>query len=361
MTKRIMYVISLLLLTGFITQSVAQQNLPFLRVSPPAKVSQNIATFVEISISYHRPAVNGRQVWGTLVPFGHAPNNFGNGKPMPWRAGANETTVISFSHDVQIEGKDLKAGVYGLHMLPSENDVTIIFNKNNHSWGSFFYEKENDVLRTTVKWDDAPHMENLLYAFEDLTNNSTIAYLHWGKKKIAFEIETDRNEIIIDSYKKELAERAGFNQAAWGRAAQFALNNNIYLDDAMVWVDKALGMNGGATFPNKQTKAGLLTLGGKKNEADELLDDALAAATENELNNYGYQLMNGNPSRLDEALEIFKANAKNNPESWNVFDSYAEALGRKGDKKAATKNYEKALEMAPQGQHARINAAIKAL
>jgi hypothetical protein len=361
MTKRLMYIFSFLLLTGFMSQTVAQQGLPFLKVSPPAKVSQNIATFVEVSISYHRPAVKEREVWGTLVPYGLAPNNFGNGKPMPWRTGANEVTVISLSHDVMIEGKELKTGSYGLHMIPNEKDVTIIFNKNTQSWGSFFYEKEKDALRVVVKWQEAPHMENLIFAFEDLSNNSATAYLHWGKKKIAFKIEVDRIETILSVYKEKLTALAGFNQAAWGQLATFAINNNTHLDEAMVWIDKALGMNGGATFANKQTKGRLLTLQGKQKEADKLMEDAMVGATENELNNYGYQLINANPSRLDEALAIFKNNVKNNPESWNVYDSYAEALGKKGDKKAAAKNYEKALEMAPQGQHARITASIKAL
>ncbi|KAA3614965.1 MAG: DUF2911 domain-containing protein [Calditrichaeota bacterium] len=361
MTKRIIYFVSSLLLLGGFSQLAAQQPLSFLKVSPPAKVSQNIATFVEVSINYHRPAVNKREVWGTLVPWGHAPNNFGNGKPMPWRAGANENTVISFSHNVKIEGQDLKAGSYGLHMLPSEDEVTIIFNKDTQSWGSFFYEKENDALRVSVKWQDVPHMENLLYAFEDLTNSSATAYLHWGKKKIAFNISVDRNDVILSKYKEELTTLPGFNQAAWGRAAQFALNNNTHLDEAMIWIDKALGMNGGAIFANKQTKAGLLSLQGKTDEADKLMEGAMAGATENELNAYGYQLLFANPSRLDEALKIFEANVKNYPTSWNVFDSYAEALGRKGDKKGAIKNYEKAMEMAPQAQHARIKAAIQAL
>ncbi len=361
MTRHRIYVISFMLIAGFISQSVAQQNFPFLQVSPAASVSQNIATFAKIAIDYHRPAVNGRQVWGTLVPYGHAPNNFGNGNPMPWRSGANETTVISFSHDVMVEGETIAAGSYGLHMIPSENDVTIIFNKNAKSWGSFFYEKDKDVLRVTVPWQDAPHMESLVYAFEDIRDNSTTAYLHWGEKKISFEIEVDRIEVILSTYKEQLTALPGFNQAAWGRAAAFALNNNTHLDEAMVWIDKALGMNGGVVFANKQTKARLLILQGKQSEADKIMEDALANANENELNNYGYQLMNANPSKLDEALEIFKSNVKNNPTSWNVYDSLAEALGRKGDKKGAIKNYEKAMEIAPQAQHARITAAINAL
>jgi tetratricopeptide (TPR) repeat protein len=361
MPKRIIYAVSFLLITGFSTGLLGQQSLPILRVSPKASVSQNIATFANISINYSSPAVKGREVWGTLVPYGLAPNNFGSGSPMPWRAGANETTVITFSHDVKIEGKNLKAGAYGLHMIPNEKDVTIIFNSETNSWGSFFYDKKNDALRVTVKWQDAPHMENLKYGFDNLSNNSANAYLHWGKKKIAFKIEVDRNEVIIAKFKEQLTTLPGFNQAAWGQIATFAINNKTHLDEAMTWIDKALSMRGGATLTNKNTKARLLRLQGKEKEAEEIIAGAIGTATENELNNYGYQLMNAKPSKLDDALEIFKANVQNNPASWNVYDSYAEALAKKGDKKAASKNYEKALELAPASQHTRIKNAIKAL
>ena len=180
MCSRFKSYVSILLFLSFVIPSVAQQNLPILRVSPQASVSQNIASFAKIDINYSCPSVNGREVWGKLVPYGLAPNAFGNGKPMPWRAGANETTTITFSHDVKIEGKDLKAGSYGLHMIPNENDVTIIFNKNTGSWGSFFYEKDLDALRVNVKMIDAEHRENLQYTFDNITPNSATVYLHWG-------------------------------------------------------------------------------------------------------------------------------------------------------------------------------------
>ena len=351
---------SLLTLLVF-SQGFAQQNLPFLRVSPAAEVSQSIATFAEAKIIYSRPAVNNRKVWGTLVPYGLAPNAFGNGKPMPWRAGANETTVISFSHDVKIEDKDLKAGSYGLHMLPSENDVTVIFNSQNQSWGSFFLNEEEDLLRVKVKWQDAPHMERLIYTFEDISNNSATAFLHWEKKKIGFKIEVDRNKVILDTYRDQLTNLPGFNNAAWSAAANYCLQNNTNIEEANIWIDKALSMNGGINFPNRQTKSGLLRLAGKEKEADELFELALENATEVELNNYGYQLMFANPSRIDEALKYFKINVERHPDSWNVYDSYGEALNNKGDKKGAQEYYQKALQMAPQGQKSRIEGIIQSL
>lgn len=361
MFRRIAFVFPLLMAWGVFSQSLAQQQLPFLRVSPQATVAQNIATFAQVEINYHRPLVNNREVWGQLVPYGLAPNNFGNGKPMPWRAGANETTSISFSHNVKIEGQDLKAGTYGLHMLPSEDDVTVIFNSNAESWGSFFYEKENDLLRVKVKWQDAPHQEALLYAFENLTPNSTTAYLHWGKKKIAFNIKVDRNDTILSEFREKLTNLQGFNQAAYTAAANYCIANDTNLDEAETWLDNALGRFGGQNFLNNETKSRLLALKGKTKEAEELLNTAIGLSTEAELNNYGYILMGATPSRLDEALAIFKKNIERHPDAWNVYDSYAEALNNNGDKKGAIKNYQIALQKAPAAQKAAIEARINAL
>jgi len=350
-----------LLVLSFSIQGFAQQNLPLLRVSPAAEVSQNIATFAKITINYSRPTVNNREIWGNLVPYGLAPNAFGNGKLMPWRAGANETTLITFTHDVKIEGKDLKAGSYGLHMLPSENDVTVIFNSQSQSWGSFFLNEEEDVLRVKTNWQDAPHVERLLYIFDDISNNSTTAYLHWGKKRIGFKIEVDRNKVVLDTYRDQLTNLPGFNNAAWSAAANYCLRNNTNIEEANVWIDKALSMNGGINFANRKTKSGLLRLSGKEKEADELFAVAVENASEAELNNYGYQLMLGNPSQLDEALKYFKMNVDRHPDSWNVYDSYAEALKNKGDKNAALENYQKALQMSPEAQKSRIEGIIESL
>jgi len=106
--------------------------------SPRASVSQTVG-LTEITIAYDRPAVNGRQVWGKLVPFDTV-----------WRAGANENTVIAFSSPVRIGGQTLAAGRYGMHMIPSQGDWTIILSKQANAWGSFSYEPQEDALRVTT-------------------------------------------------------------------------------------------------------------------------------------------------------------------------------------------------------------------
>ena len=342
----------------FIGQNFAQQNLPFIRVSPHSKLVQDIS-FATVEIDYSRPGVKDREIYGKLVPYGLAPNAFGNGKPMPWRAGANENTAISLSHNAKINGQDLPAGKYSIHMIVHESEWTIIFNSDYDAWGSFFYEEGNDVLRIKVKPGKTAFQERLLYGFENFKDASADAYMAWGEKKVSFSIAFDQHELVLSTYKEHLTGLAGFNNAAWAAAARYCMQNEVHLDEAMTWIDKALAMNGGDNFNNKIVKAGLLALAGKDKEGQALIASSIGDATENEINNYGYQLMN--QEKLDEALNLFKMNVMNHPDSWNVWDSLGEGLNNKGDKKGARENYEKAYELAPANQKPRLEGIIKDL
>lgn len=165
----------------------AQEKKP--RLSLKASVSQTIGTDTQITIVYSRPGVKGRKIWGDLVPWGFAKDpERPNIKPFPWRAGANENTTIEFSKDVTVNGKDLPAGKYGLHMIPGEKEFVIIFSKTNDAWGSFSYDQANDALRITVTPTEAPYEEWLRYGFDDLAGTSATAYLQWEKKRIPFTI-----------------------------------------------------------------------------------------------------------------------------------------------------------------------------
>jgi hypothetical protein len=160
------------------------------RKSLMASVMQRLGVDTDITIVYSRPGVKGRKIWGELVPFGMAPGNeYSNNNPYPWRAGANENTTIEFSKDVLVEGNKLPAGKYGIHMIPSEKDWTIIFSKNSEGWGSFAYNKDEDALRITVTPVEAPHKEWLSYGFDNLDGTSATACLHWEKLKVPFKIE----------------------------------------------------------------------------------------------------------------------------------------------------------------------------
>ena len=163
-----------------------------IRQSQKSSVTQYVGVDTQITINYSRPAVKGRVVWGNLVPYGLGTSErYAGGKPFPWRAGANENTTIELNNDVKIEGSDLPAGKYSIHMIPSEKDWTIIFNNNNNQWGSFSYDESADALRVIVTPVEAPFEEFLTYSFGNITENSVVGFLHWEKLKIPFHVTLD--------------------------------------------------------------------------------------------------------------------------------------------------------------------------
>ncbi|TYP94089.1 Protein of unknown function (DUF2911) [Fodinibius salinus] len=145
------------------------------RTSPNASVSQTIGT-TQVSITYGRPSVNEREVFGGLEAYGEV-----------WRTGANESTAITFSDDVMIEGKKVEAGTYSLYTIPRKDTWTIILN-SKLSWGTQ-YDKSKDVLRVKVPSKEASHMEQFLISFHNVTNSSAECVLHWKNTKVPFTIE----------------------------------------------------------------------------------------------------------------------------------------------------------------------------
>ena len=169
------------------TNSFGQANQ--IRPSQKSSVTQYVGVDTKITINYSRPAVKGRVVWGNMVPYGLASaDRYSNGKPFPWRAGANENTTIELNNEVKIEGVALAAGKYSIHMIPSKTDWIIIFNKNNDQWGSFSYDESADALRATVTPVEAHFEEFLTYNFKNITENSVLAFLHWENLVVPFQI-----------------------------------------------------------------------------------------------------------------------------------------------------------------------------
>lgn len=346
--------IGILLLTSLVfacfhsTPVTAQlRNMP--AVSPAASVTQRIG-ITDITINYHRPGVKGREIWGTrLAPY--------NGKPFPWRAGANDNTTISFTNDVTIEGQKLAAGTYGVHMLPSEGDWIIAFNTNSTSWGSFSYKEEEDALRITVTPQKAEHNEWLNYGFDDFTDNSAVAYLKWEELKVPFKIEVDVHQIVLEHIKKELRHRPGFSWNGWYQAANYCLRNDINNEDALTWIDQSIRRE--ENFNNLRVKSELLAKNGKAEKSKEVIDKAIEIGNLRQLDRYGRQLLG--QDKVEEALNVLKINAKRNSDAWNVHRSLAQGYEKKGDTKEAVKSYKKALAIAPENQKAGIQDALNKL
>lgn len=336
--------VTLLLLIALVSFTAGSQQITTPRTpSPAASVSQTIG-ISKVTVNYSRPAVKGREVWGKLVPYGWNKQGFGNNNSAPWRAGANENTTISLSHNARIEGKDVPAGEYGLFfVVNADNTGEVILSKDSRSWGSFWYVPEHDQMKSKIQLRDIPFTEMLTYEFIGSTKNSAELVLNWEKKQFPVKIEFAVDDIVMANAVEELKGPTGFNWQGYTSAANYALQNKINYEQALKWADQAVTQNN--AFPTLNVKANLLRAMGKTEEADKIMNDAIAIATENELNQYGYQLMNNN--QHDKAIEIFILNTKRNPKSANTWDSLGEGYATKGDKKNAIASFKKSLSMNP--------------
>lgn len=311
--------------------------------SPAATVSQTIGIST-VTVKYSRPAVKGREVWGALVPYGWNVQGFGAGKEAPWRAGANENTVIEFSHPAKVEGQPVPAGSYGLFfVINQDNSGEVILSKDYRSWGSFWYDPKNDQMRARIQLRPHADTELLTFDFVNLTKTTGELVLNWEKKQFPVRIEFAVDEIVMANATEELKGPTGFTPQGYTSAANYALQNNVNLEQGLVWIDRAIAQN--RSFATLNTKAGLLKLTGKAAEGDKILKEALAIATEAELNNYGYQLLG--QGQHDKAIEILALNTERNPKSANAWDSLGEAYATKGDKANAIKNFKKSLSLNP--------------
>jgi len=330
-----------------IASSAAAQSPPLAlpRESPAAHVSQ-VVGLAEFAVSYSRPAVNGRKVWGALVPFDSV-----------WRAGANENTVFASNVPFMVGGKRLPAGHYGLHMIPTASAWTIVFNSQWNAWGSFRYNPGEDVLRFTVTPKAADMTERLQYTFDELRDDGVTLTLRWEKLAVPIPLAVDADQVVIDSLTTQLRGVPQFFPDGWGTAAAWALQHDR-LNEASAWADSAIRIQ--PRFDGLSVKAAVLERQGNKAAADSLRQRAYAVATEAQLNAAGYRLLQA--KQVDDAIALFQRNVKAHPDSWNVYDSLAEAYAVKGDKKLAITNYRKAASLTTDPtQKARIGAAITAL
>lgn len=327
------------------SSAFAQLNVP--SGSQKATVSQRVG-ITDISISYSRPSVNGREIWGKLVPYGMNNLGFGTATESPWRAGADENTTISFTHDVTVEGKTLKAGTYGLHMIIYENGkATIIFSNNSTAWGSFFYESSQDALRVDVNTGEVPFTEQLTYGFINVEPNSATAVLNWEKKQIPFKIEVDVNNVVLADIRQKLQNQAGFQSQTWEQAANYALNNGGDLNEALGWINNAIEgqFYSQKTFNNLKIKSQILEKQGKTVEASSLMDEALTLAAIFEVHQYGRTLIA--QGKKEKAMEVFKMNAEKHKNTWPVDYGLARGYSALGDYNKALKHLKIAYSIVP--------------
>ena len=353
--------IILLSSTTVVAQEMSELSTPPNGDNEHATVSQWIGP-VKISIDYHSPKVHNPDdndrtghIWGELVHYGFADEGFGPTKGAPWRAGANESTSITFSSDVKVEGKDLKAGTYALFLDVEKTGPWNWVFSNHLGWGSFQYDPQDDALRVPVTPEDTPFTEFLTYGFDDRRPNSAVAYLQWEKKRIPFKIEVpDVNKLYVAKMRQDLQSWAGFNYQDWQNAAQFCADNKINLEEALQWADKAIdGPFRGATiahedFSTLSTKASVLEAMGRESDADALIEKALHLPGTDAYSVYAYGMGLLRGDKKDRAMKIFVFNQQQHPQDkfWTSL-GLARGYTAVGDKKNAIANWEVVLRNVP--------------
>jgi tetratricopeptide (TPR) repeat protein len=346
--KRIVTILLLAVTTG---TGYAQMDIPPSGSNPRAMLSEEVG-ITSISIKYSRPDVNKREgkVYGdgNLVTYGFSTTNFiTNGNTSPWRAGANEATVISFEHDVKVEGKDLKAGSYALFMAMGADNVTLIFSRQTDAWGSFYYKEADDVLRVNVKpvaLDKS--VEYLKYEFIEHKEKYCVIAMQWEKLSVPFRIDVDVDNIVLARLREQVTSQKGFNSNNMLQAAQYCLNKNINLEEALQWSIRAInGFQGQKSFITLRNLANAYNKLNRTAEEDSTMNEALLIATANQYTAYGRQLIT--QKRADKAMEVFKASEKRYGDMWGVNNGLMSGYSAKGDFKNAVKYAEKALGQAP--------------
>lgn len=344
----------------------AQMDLPPSGGNPRATVSEEVG-ITSITIKYSRPDVNKREgkIYGEgpafLVPYGFSGPSFITGKNMPWRAGANENTVITFEHDVMVEGKPLKAGTYGLHMSLAADNVTLIFSNQSEAWGSFSYDEKQDALRVNVK----PVMldksvEWLKYEFIEHKEKSCVIAMQWEKLSVPFKIEVDVDNLVLARLRDQVTSQKQFNSTNMIQASSWCFNKNINLDEALGWAQRAVtGFQGQKSYVSLRNLAVGYEKLNRLPQADSVMTEALTMASLNQYAGYARALIT--QKRADKSLEIVNAAKAKFGDVFVVNNTLAYVYAGKADYTKALEYANKALGQANEQQKAGVNANIAKL
>lgn len=333
-------------------------TLNFPSTSPKVVEMQKIGV-TEIEISYHSPALRGRDVWNdpNVIPQ--------NAKPIAWRAGANMNTTISFSTDVLINDNMIKAGTYGFHVIPKGDVYTLLFAHHNNQWGSYYLDIDNDItLRVDVKGTVCEKTEQLDYEFIDRTENSVVIALEWDKLRLPFTVSVDLNTTVVHSFRNELRGVNTYRWQAWNDAANWCLQHDTNLEEALTWVERSIngGYNGFAAnknLTNITTKARILKKLNKTADLQQtILEGTTIHAPPYDFNNFIlFLLSNG---FYEKALATSENASDQHPDTWYI--KLNEAVCQYYAKKKSKKTFvllKEAFNGAPEGYKPRIKQITK--
>lgn len=321
----------------------------------------------DIEVRWSAPGVKGREgkIWGTDVAwYGTQVLGFGSDVASPWRAGADECTTISFSTDVMINGKKLAAGKYAFFIELAADSCVLIFNRNHEAWGSYFYQKDLDVLRVTTKQQKnaGTSKERLDYTFDQQTEKSVVLALEWEYWKIPFTVEIDLTKNVLTSIRTQMSGAMGFDPSSLVSAATWCLQHDINLEQALTWITSATDpfLGGISNFNALSTKAAILTKLNQPDEAAKLMQQAMNNATALELHSYGRKLLSEN--KVAEAMVVFEKNYQKNNGQWPTHVGLMRGYSASGNLPKALEHAKLALAQAPDDINRKsLEKAVKTL
>lgn len=245
---------------------------------PPASSAQTVTQGLGISkatLVYSRPNMNGRKIFGGLVPYGEV-----------WRTGANTVTALTTEGEITVAGHSLPAGTYGILTIPTENEWTVIFSKNSQQWGAYTYDQTEDQLRFTVKPQKlANSLETFTIDFSDVAATSAKLNISWENTKISIDLEYNQDAEIMAS----IDEAMRGDKKPYFQAAQYYYNNDKDLSKALDWMEEALKSSPDAPYVY-YWKARTELKAGKKTDAAATAQKGIEVATK--ANNSEYVTLN---------------------------------------------------------------------
>lgn len=270
--------VAIFLLVCLIAIPVVAQQAPQLktpRPSPKASLTQTVG-ITDITISYSRPGVKGREIWGGLVPYDKV-----------WRTGANEATTISFSEDVMIGGQKLAKGMYSLHTIPGKDEWTVIFNSVADQWGSYSYDAAKDALRVKAKPQKADFREWMGFEVQEMNSDKATIAFRWENVAVPFTVDAMTTERVKTSAAEAVKNSAADDWQTPYRAAGWAFDAK--LDDlAGQWIDQSVKRK--ETMANLFLRARMYERAGKKADAVKAGELALARMTDKDNKDFAAEI-----------------------------------------------------------------------
>jgi tetratricopeptide (TPR) repeat protein len=364
-TIKLLSILNVCLLTSVYAQTVVEVP----QASQRATIRQRIG-LTDIEVDYSRPAVNGRKIWGNIVPYGFTSPTVDGKDQAPWKTGANLNTTISFTHDVVVMGNPVKAGKYGFFVAVHEDySATVVLSKTHQAYGQYFYRQEEDVMRATVTARSCVFNELLTFSFDEVKSRHTVLSLRWETREIPIRIDVDVHEVVKANLIEQLKQPATFTWQGRVQAARYMIDNNVHLELALQWVEEALAgspgdelLTGERNFSTLTTKYHVLNALNREQEAQHYLDEALnnpGNVMAERVVSFARNLLN--KKRKEDAQRVFEWAFKKWPSSWETKHGMARMFSSNGKFKEALKLEKEVLAIAPEEEKVAIAANIKLL